>query len=63
MGWGLHPQALIEGHLAQGSLVELVPKRPLDVALHWQQARVASRLLEQLTQHVVTASRTALQPV
>ncbi len=63
MGWGLHPQALIEGHLAQGSLVELVPKRPLDVPLHWQQARVASRLLGQLTQHVVTAARTALQPV
>jgi len=63
MGWGLHPHALIEGHLAQGSLVELVPQRPLDVPLHWQQARVASRLLEQLTQHVVTAARTALQPV
>jgi len=62
MGWGLHPQALIEGHLAQGSLVELVPQRPLDVPLHWQQARVASRLLEQLTKHVVTAARMALQP-
>jgi predicted nucleotidyltransferase len=25
MGWGLHPQALIAPHLADGSLVELVP--------------------------------------
>lgn len=60
MGWGLHPQALIENHLAQGSLVELVPQRPLDVPLHWQQARVASRLLEQLTRQVVTAARATL---
>lgn len=60
MGWGLHPQALIEAHLTQGRLVELVPKLPLDVPLHWQQARVASRLLEALTEHVVTAARAAL---
>ena len=63
MGWGLHPQALIEAHLADGSLVELVPQRPLDVPLHWQQARVASRLLEALTQQVVTAARAALRAI
>jgi len=63
MGWGLHPQALIASDLQQGTLVPLLPDSALDVPLHWQQARVASRLLEGLTQAVLRAARTALQPV
>lgn len=63
MGWGLHPQALIASHLKDGSLVELVPKTPLDVPLHWQQARAASALLDGLTRHVVAAAREALLPL
>lgn len=63
MGWGLHPQALIAPQLAQGTLVELLPHRPLDVPLHWQQARVASRQLEALTHQVIAAAREALLPV
>ncbi|MEY5028984.1 MAG: hypothetical protein RLZ63_1299 [Pseudomonadota bacterium] len=61
MGWGLHPAALITDELARGELVELVPDSLLQVPLHWQQARVASRLLEGLTQAVLRAARTALQ--
>ncbi len=34
MGWGLHPRVLIEPHLAEGSLVELVPDTELDVPLY-----------------------------
>lgn len=60
MGWGLHPQALVEAHLAEGSLVELVPGEPLDVPLHWQQARAASGLLDGLTRALVAAARSAL---
>lgn len=60
MGWGLHPQALIQAHLDDGSLVELVPGTPLDVPLHWQHARAASGLLEGLTREVVAAARVAL---
>jgi LysR family transcriptional regulator (chromosome initiation inhibitor) len=60
MGWGLHPQSLIGGHLQDGSLVELVPGTPLDVPLFWQQARAASSLLDGLTREVVAAASTAL---
>lgn len=62
MGWGLHPQALIAPHLKAGSLVELVPKTPLDVPLHWQHARAASALLDGLTQNLVAGARRALSP-
>lgn len=62
MGWGLHPQALIASHLKDGSLVELVPKTPLDVPLHWQQARAASALLDGLTRQLVAGARRALLP-
>lgn len=60
MGWGLHPKALIASHLKDGSLVELVPKSPLDVPLHWQQARAASTLLDGLTRQLLAAARRAL---
>lgn len=62
MGWGLHPQALIAPHLKEGSLVEVVPKTPLDVPLHWQHARAASALLDGLTKQLVAAARRALLP-
>jgi LysR family transcriptional regulator (chromosome initiation inhibitor) len=60
MGWGLHPQALIAAHLESGSLVALLPDTPLDVPLHWQQARVASSLLDGLTREILAAARRAL---
>jgi len=63
MGWGLHPQALIQSHLQSGALVELVPDSPLDVPLYWQQARAASSLLDGLTREVVAAASLALNKV
>jgi LysR family transcriptional regulator (chromosome initiation inhibitor) len=62
MGWGLHPQALIDRHLRDGTLVELVPHAPMDVPLHWQQARAASALLDGLTTRILAAARAALLP-
>ena len=62
MGWGLNPQALIAPHLADGSLVELVPDTPLDVPLYWQQARAASAVLDGLARRVLAAARAALLP-
>ncbi|WP_066742234.1 LysR family transcriptional regulator ArgP [Cupriavidus sp. D384] len=62
MGWGMHPQAMIDGYLQAGTLVALVPDTPLDVPLHWQHARAASGLLEGLTSEVLAAARTALLP-
>ncbi|GJG94217.1 LysR family transcriptional regulator ArgP [Cupriavidus pauculus] len=63
MGWGMHPQSMIEDHLAAGTLVELVDGTPLDVPLHWQYARAASSLLEGLGNEVLAAARTALLPL
>ncbi len=60
MGWGMHPQALIARHLADGSLVELVADTPLDVPLYWQHARAASRLLDELSVAVMAAAEKAL---
>lgn len=56
MGWGLHPESLVARHLANGSLVELVPAQPLDVPLYWQTARAASGLLQDLTQQIQAAA-------
>ena len=63
MGWGMHPQLMIAPHLKRGTLVELVPETPLDVALHWQHARAASALLEGLGNEVLAAARRALLPL
>ena len=60
LGWGLHPVALVEGHLAAGRLVELAPGRRLDVPLHWQFARIGARVLADLTRAVVAAARVSL---
>ena len=62
MGWGMHPQALIAGHVEDGSLVELAPDSALDVALHWQTARAASSVLDGLSRAVVAAAGAALLP-
>lgn len=62
MGWGLQPEVMIRAQLKTGALVQLVPDSPLDVPLHWQQARAASALLDGLTRHVVSAARTVLIP-
>ena len=56
MAWGLHPEALIAGHLRAGRLVELVPDTALDVPLYWQHARVASSLVAGLTRELVAAA-------
>jgi hypothetical protein len=62
MGWGLHAEDLVAPHLAQGTLVELVPHTPLDVPLYWQHARAASSLIDGLSAAVVTAAGRALKP-
>ena len=62
MGWGLQPEVMVRAHLKAGQLVELVPGTPLDVPLHWQQARAASTLLDELTRHLMRAAGAALLP-
>jgi LysR family transcriptional regulator (chromosome initiation inhibitor) len=63
MGWGLHAEVLIAQHLADGSLVELVPGSALDVPLYWQHARAASSLIDGLSREVLAAAARGLQPL
>ena len=63
MGWGMHPTVLIEQQLAQGTLVELVPRKPLDVPLYWAHPRTAQASLERLTQCVMASAKRWLEAV
>ena len=58
MGWGLQPVALVADHLKARALVELVPRTPLDVPLHWQYARAALGVVDALGRALVAAART-----
>jgi LysR family transcriptional regulator (chromosome initiation inhibitor) len=60
LGWGMNPAALVAGHLAAGRLVELVPGAVLDVALHWQFARLSAPVLAPVTQALRQAAAGAL---
>jgi LysR family transcriptional regulator (chromosome initiation inhibitor) len=60
LGWAMHPRALIGPALAAGRLVELAPRKPFDVALHWQQVRLPSAPLEALARAVRDAAARAL---
>ncbi len=63
LGWAMHPQALVQTHLATGALVELKPGCPLDIPLYWQYARISSSLLRDLTQAVTRAAQKGLIPI
>lgn len=56
VGWGMNPHCLVAEHLVAGRLTELVPERPLDVALYWQCSRLMARSLQDVTQAVRRAA-------
>jgi LysR family transcriptional regulator, chromosome initiation inhibitor len=60
IGWAMNPEALVAGHIAAGRLVDLNQDLPLDVALHWQYARLTAPTLAPLTQAIRAAARGAL---
>ena len=62
LGWGLNPAPLVKNHLATDTLVELVAKTPLDVALHWQFTRLAAPALAPLTDAIRKAAAAVLVP-
>ncbi len=62
LAWGMNPEPLVAQHLAAGSLVELQPGTPLDVALYWQFTRLAAPALQPVTQAVRHAAATLLVP-
>lgn len=52
MGWAMLPGEHASAAVAAGDLVDLAPGRHLDVALHWQQWRLGSRLIEAIAAEV-----------
>jgi LysR family transcriptional regulator (chromosome initiation inhibitor) len=63
MGWGLVPELQVRQQLGQGTLVELLPDRHIDVPLYWHHWRNGGQLLTQLTEHLVRKAGQWLVPL
>ncbi|WP_030297596.1 LysR family transcriptional regulator ArgP [Streptomyces katrae] len=61
LGWGLVPEPQAEPLLRAGGLVLLVPGRPLDVPLYWQQWKLDSPALSTVAQVIAAAAAEALR--
>ncbi|MFK0252618.1 LysR family transcriptional regulator ArgP [Streptomyces sp. NPDC090445] len=62
LGWGLVPQPQAEPLLRSGGLVLLVPGRPLDVPLYWQQWKLDSPALSLVADVVAATAAEELRP-
>ena len=62
LGWGMNPEPLVTGYLAQGRLVQLIPDTPLDVPLYWQFSRLTAPALAPLTAAMRRAASGILRP-
>ena len=60
MGWGMNPDVLIGDDPTAGRLLPLIPGTALDIALHWQVARVTANALKPLTRAIRAAAAGAL---
>lgn len=60
LAWGVNPEPLVAQHLADGTLVEILPDTPLDVDLYWQFTRLAAPALKPLTEAVCKAASVTL---
>jgi LysR family transcriptional regulator, chromosome initiation inhibitor len=60
MGWGMVPQSMARPLLAAGRLLDLAPRRPVDVPLHWQQWKLDSPTLTAVADAVVAEASVAL---
>jgi LysR family transcriptional regulator (chromosome initiation inhibitor) len=60
LGWGMTPDPLVQQDLAAGTLVELIPGKPVDVPLYWQSWRLNVRLLHHMTAAVQRAAAATL---
>lgn len=62
LGWGMLPEVQMASLQARGELVDLAPKRPLDLAMYWHRWKVQSPRLERLSTTLVEAARGILRP-
>jgi LysR family transcriptional regulator (chromosome initiation inhibitor) len=63
LGWGLNPEPLVQGPLADRRLRELVANKWLDVPLYWQQWTLASHSLDALASALRARAAKALRPL
>lgn len=61
LGWGLVPEPQAEPLVRAGGLVLLVPGRPLDVPLYWQQWKLDSPALSRVAEVIAAAAAEALR--
>ncbi|MBL0405293.1 LysR family transcriptional regulator ArgP [Microvirga aerilata] len=60
IGWGMNPEPLVADHLRAGRLAALRLDKPLDVPLFWQQSRIVSPMLNQMTRAVLHEAKSVL---
>lgn len=63
LGWGLVPEQQVQGELARGELLELLPGRVIDVPLYWHHWRNGGELLAALTAHLRRRAPALLVPI
>lgn len=63
LGWGMNPEPLAAGAIADGRLCELLPGQPLDVPLYWHVSRSVAGALKPITDAVLRAASAALRPI
>lgn len=61
LAWAMLPESMARAALDDGRLVEIAPGRHLDVPLYWQRWKLASPLLDELTDAVVAAAAAQLR--
>ncbi|MFC9294697.1 LysR family transcriptional regulator ArgP [Streptomyces sp. NPDC057011] len=61
LGWGLVPEQQAGPLIRTGKLVLVVPRRPLDVPLYWQQWKLDSPVLSMVAEVIAAAAREALR--
>ncbi len=60
IGWGMNPEYLARPHLQNGTLVELIPGKLLDIPLFWQINKLAANRFAALTDIVIAIARQQL---
>jgi LysR family transcriptional regulator (chromosome initiation inhibitor) len=56
VAWGMNPAQMVDGLIAEGRLVELIPETPLNKPLYWHCSRMVADPLNRFTQHVIEAA-------
>ena len=60
LGWGMTPDPMVAACMQAGTLVELLPGKPVDVPLYWQYWRLNVQALAHMTAAVRASAHSAL---